>query len=61
MREAGDSELRRIIIDGVPAKVSKQVDLECHATQKYREEVCKESSMGSHCLDPECSFCRIRL
>ena len=60
MKEAGCSELKQIIIDGLPAKVSRKVDLECHAPQKYRQEECKQTSIGSHCIDPECTFCRIR-
>jgi len=48
-------ELKTLLINGLPAQVRKQIEIECHATQRYREKECGKSSMGEHCL--ECDFC----
>ncbi len=42
--------LQQLLINGLPVQVRGKIDIECHATQKYREEECQHTSMGVHCL-----------
>ncbi len=59
MQPAKTVELKTLFINKIPVQVVKNVVLEYHATQEYRENECKKTSMGEHCRG--CPVCEISL